>query len=305
MNASIMHIRTHINLSFAFIFFLINIAMWCLVPLGLAQHTSLIVINVIAVIATNPYWALLHEGIHRIFHPNKKVNDLACRGISLSFGTVFFIVRYGHLMHHRMNRQGPDLIDAYHPQTEKRWKKNVHYFSYILGGLYLSEVFSPLLVFLPKRLLTTLLKRVLGSESPYYQVACSSLLKAKTLWQCRIDALLLYALFALSFWLYGHLWWVLLATLLARGFLISFADNLPHYGTVLDKPLYALNTRMPRYLGVSLFHFNLHRIHHEHPTLPWSALPQKLQTKGDQCDIGYFTQALRQFKGVWPIDQTY
>ena len=64
-----MHIKTGINLSFAFLFFLINIAMWLLVPLGLAQHTFLVVINVIAVIITNPYWALLHEGIHRIFHP--------------------------------------------------------------------------------------------------------------------------------------------------------------------------------------------------------------------------------------------
>ena len=43
--------------------------------------------------------------------------------MALSFSTVFYIVRHGHLMHHRMNRQGPDLIDAYDPQTEKRWKK--------------------------------------------------------------------------------------------------------------------------------------------------------------------------------------
>jgi fatty acid desaturase len=49
--------------------------------------------------------------------------------------------------------------------------------------------------------------------------------------------------------------------------------------------------------GAGILNFNLHRVHHLHPTLPWSSLPAAFQADAETYDIGYASAMLRQFRG--------
>jgi fatty acid desaturase len=51
---------------------------------------------------------------------------------------------------------------------------------------------------------------------------------------------------------------------------------------------------------------HLHRLHHQHPTLPWTALlALELETRNESdgsIEPAYFPSALRQFRGPGAID---
>ncbi len=46
-----------------------------------------------------------------------------------------------------------------------------------------------------------------------------------------------------------------------------------------------------------ILNFNLHGVHHIHPYLPWTRLPESLSRQGAGFDSDYFTAALRQLGG--------
>lgn len=270
-------------------------------PLLAQQNPVWLLTLLIAVITTNTLWALIHEAIHCIFHPNKRINFLFGRLMGLSFGVEFHIARFGHLLHHRFNRTGLDLTDGYDPDKTPRWRTNILYYLQICIGLYLSEIFVPILFLLPKKVFLPLAARLLGAQSPHFKALKNNLLKVQTLRELRVNTIAMLILWTVSFYLYGQYWWALLAASLCRGFLISFADNLPHYGTSTQDTRYAYNLSMPGLLQKLILNFNLHRVHHHYPNVPWSQLPEQLQQTGDHTDINYFKQGMRQWRGVIPI----
>ena len=191
-------IFSKLNLTIGFLLCLANFIFFIGLPLLTNNLIYLLLCAFTNALLTHPCWSLIHEAIHRVFHPNQKINDHCARVMTIFFGTIFPIVQFGHLMHHRMNRQGPDLIDAYDPEKESYWRKNLKYYLHIFGGLYLAELISPLLVFLPLSTLKKLTKRGLGATA-YYQIAEHKLLKAKPLRLMRIDAIGLYLLLTTAF----------------------------------------------------------------------------------------------------------
>ena len=62
---------------------------------------------------------------------------------------------------------------------------------------------------------------------------------------------------------------LLFLALLARGFLISFLDNVYHYETPVSDVFYAKNLRLAAPLAKLLLNFNFHGIHHVNPAIPW------------------------------------
>jgi fatty acid desaturase len=52
-----------------------------------------------------------------------------------------------------------------------------------------------------------------------------------------------------------------------------------------------------------LMNHHLHRVHHQHPTLPWTALPAlaRVDAATPDTDAGYFRAALRQFRGFGKV----
>ncbi len=120
---------------------------------------------------------------------------------------------------------------------------------------------------------------------------------AEALREIRLDGAATLVLLALAFYGYGAHWPLLFLALLARGFLISFLDNVYHYETPVSDIFYAKNLRLAAPLAKLLLNFNFHGIHHVNPAIPWLHLPRAFEAQAGRYYGGYFAAALRQLRG--------
>ncbi|WP_245616477.1 fatty acid desaturase family protein [Paraburkholderia acidipaludis] len=262
------------------------------------------------VLATPVHWGLIHEGIHGQLLRDRRANETLARLLAIGLAMPFDAVRFGHLMHHRFTREPfdrPDVDDA----TEPRWRKRLAYYVRLFGGLYLGELIVPLVAFLPERRARELIARGVGAHgaegAQVQRLFANHAGDARKRRQARRDWLGSCVLYALAFALYGKAWPVLLVTMWLRGLWLSMADNLPHYGVALDEPGRARDFRLPRGIGAMLMNHHLHRQHHLHPTMPWTALPTLARAEGENPGErpAYFRAALRQLRGLQPGNRVH
>ncbi|MSP36909.1 MAG: fatty acid desaturase [Deltaproteobacteria bacterium] len=244
----------------------------------------------------NPFWSLLHEAIHDLLHANRRVNGVIGRGLAILFGSPFRILRLSHLLHHKLNRLPVEGTEYYDRDKSTKAAAAPGYFFQILIGLYLVEVVSPMLFLLPRAWLQWFKARYMPPQS-VSAILMQNWLGAEALREIRVDGLLTLTWLSLSFWLYGENWPMLLALLLARGFLISFLDNVYHYATPVSDIFYAKNLCLPAPLSKLLLNFNLHGIHHINPAISWIHLPKAFAVQAGKVQGGYFAAALSQFGG--------
>lgn len=268
-----------------------------LLPMLLARQPALAWSLVPVMLLTTSWWSVIHEAIHGLLFRRRALNDGAGRLLCILFGLPFRPVAFGHLFHHRRNRSALDRAEVYPGRASFFFAAG--YYLRLLGGLYFAELALCLLVWLPRprlvRLTATRFKRAgLAVEGTLLQ---RTLLDPAALRATRFDAACVLSALASSLWLYGPHAWLLALVLLGRGLLISLLDNAYHYGTPLDAPRYALNLSLPRPLSAAILHFNLHRIHHRHPAVPWRQLPALFEAAGDSYDGGYLSLTLRQLRG--------
>jgi fatty acid desaturase len=262
------------------------------------------------VLATPMHWGLIHEGIHGQLSRDRRVNEWFARALAIGLAMPFDAVRFGHLMHHRFTREPfdrPDVHDALGP----RWRRRAAYYARLMGGLYLAELLLPLMAFLPVRVARAIIARGVGARGAegvqVQRLFANHAADPMRRRRARRDWLASLALYAASFVLYGKAWPVLLAAIYLRGLWLSLADNLPHYGVALDEPGRARDFHVPRGVGGLLMNHHLHRQHHLHPTLPWTALPalaRAEQEAGAPPRSHYLDAALRQFSGLQPAIET-
>ncbi|MDP2604854.1 MAG: fatty acid desaturase [Deltaproteobacteria bacterium] len=286
-----------LNLCLAFFHTAVNLFQFVILPLWLLPKDvrwgwTLALLAML----TNPFWSLLHEAIHDLFHPNRTVNALAARLLAVLFGAPFRILRLSHLLHHKLNRLPVEGTEYYDKTKSSKAGAAPGYYFQILLGLYLAEVLSPLFFLLPRPWLKRFKERFLAPQS-VSGILMQNWLGADALREIRIDGMLTLALFSFSFYCYGEHWPLLLAVLAARGFLISFLDNVYHYETPVGDVFYARNLRLNGALERLLLHFNLHGIHHLNPAIPWSDLPRAFLAQAGKFEGGYFSAALRQLRG--------
>src|SRR5205823_14202378 len=127
----------------------------------------------------------------------------------------------------------------------------------------------------------------------------------KRLREIRVDGIAICLVFALSAWCYQEHWRLLVGLLVARTFLISLMDNVYHYGTPLNVTISGHNLLLPRIFDRLTLHFNLHRVHHTHPQIPWKSLPEVFAWQSDKFDRGLWTAVLQQFYGPVPLPNTF
>lgn len=288
------------NSALFFILLALNLSLLFIIPFLLKNSVWWSLLALPALVCSNTYWALMHEGIHYSLFPNKKVNDYLSRAMGIVFGCAFNVVRAGHLLHHRMNRTHHDRTEVFEPEKQKWLNKCLYYYWFITGGLYQIEVLICFLSFVPKALLLNKLKNAAHAKSDPESIDYfhKQLERPNILNQIRIDTVLTIALYSISFILYGKLWWVLIVFLLVRGFLISMADNLPHYNTPINDRRFAYNLRASNWLRMLLLNFNYHRVHHHYPNVPWHQLPEVYAEKDNVARYSYGRQWLNQFKGL-------
>lgn len=281
--------------------------LWIVLPLLLPALPALGWSLLIVVMATTSYWSLLHEGIHAVLLPGRRLNDALSRLLAIGFPAPFVVLRFGHLKHHQFNRTAIDRSEVFDPALTTRGAAAWRYYPQLLIGLYASEVVALLLVWSPSAWLLRLAQR-LPAEPGLPSLAQSlerQLLKPDTLRAMRLDSLASLALMACSVWLYGAHVWMLLLALLGRGLLISLTDNAYHYATPLHAPgddvRQARQLDLPCWASALILHFNYHATHHRYPALPWSKLPAAASAQDRQFAQPYARALLRQLRG--PIAQ--
>ncbi len=295
-----------LNAKLAIAYGIANLAVLLFLPLairsdlaGLGGHWAWAALPV--ALASNGFWALQHEAIHNLFAADQSANRRAGRLMAILFGSSFRILRFGHLMHHRFNRHPLDRPDCFDPGKGSAFAARCRFFGEIFGGLYVIEVLTPLLYWLPRRFIAPILDRIYAGNDPRLaqlrQLARQSLGATKAISEIRQDALAVLVLYGVSAALWGNLWWVLAAFLLGRGFLISFLDNIYHFRTPIDRPDFAYNLQLPSALQALILNMNLHRVHHHNMHLPWWRLPAQFADADKVFDKNYGLAALAQLRG--------
>lgn len=262
-------------------------------PAGLAWAWLLLP----ATLLTMVHWNLIHEAVHDGFHPDPRLNALAGRGLSVLFGAPFFLLRFGHLIHHARNRTESDRSEVYDPATTHPLRAALGYYAGLVGGFYLAEILAGLLLLLPRRAIAALLRRLYPRDRGIRRAAERRLLAPRILRRARFDAVLVALLFTGAFLAYGAAWPVLLAALAGRGLIISVFDNLYHYGTPLGGIRHARDLHLPASLAWLVLNGNFHGLHHLAPKLPWHRLPAVAAQRGRTCEGSLLAAALRQFRG--------
>jgi fatty acid desaturase len=248
------------------------------------------------VLLSNPFWSLIHEAIHDLFYPNRRVNAFCGRLLAIFFGSPFCILRMSHLLHHKLNRLPIEGTEYYDRAKGSKAGAAPGYYFQIFVGLYLVEILSPIYFLLPRRLPRWVRNRYIGANS-VSALLMDNWLRPAALREVRFDGFLALLVLALAFFGYGENWWLLALALLGRGFLISFLDNIYHYQTPVSDIFYAKNLRLPALLAKLLLHFNLHGIHHVNPAIPWIHLPRAFEIQAGNFHGGYFAAALGQLRG--------
>ena len=290
------------NISLAALQILSNVFQLFILPLYFLPKSiwwGVVLIPIAAL--NNPFWALVHEAIHELFNSSHRVNFAAGRWLSIFFGSPFHILRLTHLSHHKYNRSPLEKgTEIYDPEKDSRFKVTIGYFFYILCGLYLLEVFSTLIFFLPSKVFHKMGRRLLDRGNIQEKWLAGKFMDAQLIREIRIDGLAICLIFGLSAFCYGEHWKLLVGLLMVRTFLISFLDNVYHYRTRLHHTVSGHNLSLPKTFSTFILNFNLHRVHHTHPTVPWTKLPEFFTRNSESFDRNFFSAALDQFCGPLP-----
>jgi len=254
---------------------------------------------------TNPFWALVHEAIHGVFHSSERFNRAAGRILSILFGAPFHILRLTHLSHHKFNRSPLERgTEIYDPHETSRFRAAAFYYLYIVCGLYLLEVASAWIFFLPKKRFDAIGERLVSAGNSQERWLASRFIEPENRREIRVDSLAILLILGLSAYCYGAHWVILAVMLGLRTFLISFMDNVYHYDTAVNVTVSAHNLRLPRVLSRALLHFNLHRIHHTHPNVPWNRLPEMFERGKEFYDRSLWEAAINQFAGPISVEES-
>jgi fatty acid desaturase len=119
-----------------------------------------------AALLTNFFWALHHEAIHGGFHGERYRNVLAGRFMAILLASSFHVLRFGHLIHHRYNRNPIDRPDTYDPAVTHHARARVTFLGNLIFGLYLAELAVPVACWLPRPVIRRIVDAVYRGTAP-------------------------------------------------------------------------------------------------------------------------------------------
>ncbi len=217
----------------------------------------------------NTIFSLLHESVHRTFHPNLAVNNFFGVLSAALFPTGFTLQRAFHLGHHRRNRTDVEMFDMYYP-SDSRWMKFLQMYTILLGFYWTSAPIAGLAyLFFPWFLRIPLLR----SPDPRIQRMSADAMLAGLdkidPWRARGELLFtllvqfgIAHLVGLGFWQWLGLYW---AFAINWGSL-QYAD---HAWSKRDIRNGAWNLRVNPLVHWIFLHYHHHKAHHQHPGVPW------------------------------------
>jgi len=300
-------IPVRINLALAACFIFLNIYQLCVLPTLLIPANPWWGLTLLPIaLLTTLFWSVIHESIHGVLSPNKTINNTTGRILCILFGASFSMLRFGHLMHHRIYSAPVEKVKDYHPKIRIPLLKKIFYYFGIFFGVYAMEIGSNLLVLLP----VVILKKIFAFSHRHYSsykdvlmLVEKQLLDNSTLREARLDSVIVLTIYISSFILYGAYGWLLLAALVLRGFFISFMDNIYHFDSDHRSNRSIHNLWLPHWLSRFILYSNYHHIHHLYPKQPWPALPEIFKHEQISTIKSSFWQAaIQQLRG--PVNAT-
>jgi fatty acid desaturase len=228
---------------------------------------SLAVLAVVFGIVMNSVYSIIHEAEHAILFPNRFWNDLAGAFMALFFPAPFHLIRQGHLGHHFRNRSDDEAFDLYFEGDHRLWRCLVLYG--ILTGCYWIVVVlgNVIFLFFPfaankkywnfDRPSAAFMESLNPSYRRLIQLECLGVILLHTLimWCLHIPP----SHYAVMYFGFGFTW--------------SAMQYVHHYGTERHVTRGARNLRLWEPVDRIWLNHNWHRVHHEHPTVPWIHLP--------------------------------
>lgn len=283
-------------------FVLLSLYQFFILPFLLPKNSILLILNLLPLmLVNNSLWSLIHEGIHSKLSMNRTVNDTMSRLLSICFGSPFRAVQQAHLLHHKYNRTAMERNDEYDPAILSPRTAQLAFYFRLFIGLYIQELFFPLIALLSRKTIKTKLTKYFPANS-YQFIAIERFLKKKdNLPETRVDLLFIFSMFFLSFYCYGSYWPVLFILMMARALFISVSDYSYHYGSKIDDVSFAFNFKLPTCLSIFILNFNYHGTHHRFPRLPWHALPIVFASENRDFEYNFFNGLARQLRGPRPV----
>jgi len=220
----------------------------------------------------NTLFSLLHEAVHGVFHPKRRLNDGAGMLFAAMFPTGFRIQKISHLGHHRRNRTDLELFDYYLPH-QSRWLKT--YWLYcLLTGFYWSIIPVACLVYLlmpwafSARWFQTGPARWWGFEPMVRDIGAAPI---RRVW---LDVLFT-ACFQVAMWSLLDLnWQGWLACYWAFALNWSALQYADHAWSKRDVTEGAWNLKVNPVTQALFLNYHCHLEHHRRPWIPWLYLPR-------------------------------
>lgn len=244
----------------------------------------------------NTIFSLHHEAVHRIFHPNPRINDVA--GILLAgfFPTIFSVQRISHFGHHRRNRTDEELYDYVLPHQS--WWLKTYWIYCLLTGFYWAIIPFAMLVYLacpwayrsrwfqegPARwwgfrpFVLDIAQAPIGRV--WFEGLCSLAVQVALFASLDLSPLA----WLLCYWSFGLNW--------------SSVQYSDHAGSPRDVIEGAWNLRFWPFARWTFLNYNFHLIHHRYPNVPWIHLP-KLVAPND-ANPSFWSIYLRLWLGAQP-----
>jgi fatty acid desaturase len=272
--------------------------------LWLASHTPWPVALVAAVIfalLNNTNYALMHEAVHRHFHPVGWVNEAAGRVLAGVFPTAFALQRIFHLTHHANNRSEAERFDYYAP-NENRLIKVLQWYSILTGLYWVALPAFAIVYFLTADLIGW--RHLLSRRGEWFarQTSAREFLDSLgrvPIWRARVDiaigiAVQLGLIWVLDVSLAG--WFLCYA---AFAFTWSSLQYTDHAFSPLNAEEGAWNLKVSPLVRRVFLNYHFHLAHHRDPSLPWTDLPGSVQA-GDPSP-SFWAIYLQMWRGPRPL----
>jgi fatty acid desaturase len=231
----------------------------------------------------NTVFSCLHECVHGMFHPDRRINYLFGVVSAAFFPTGFSLQRAAHLSHHRHNRSTSESFDCIHPGDVPALKI-VQWYG-IISGIYWAVAVLGWIVYLSMPFLFRR-SQLAGiwsdvaehTSGPAYARAFASAPPVKSRLELLLTVALQVFLFrALDLSVTG--WLACYAAFAVQWSALQYAD---HAFSPLDIIEGAWDLRVHPWVQALFMNYHLHLAHHRHPTLPWIHLPRHVDGNRDR-----------------------
>jgi len=247
----------------------IGVAAACSAALWVASHGRSWQVALAAIAFSflgNTMFSLLHESVHGIAHPNRRVNEVLGRFAATFFPTALSLQRVFHLGHHARNRTIEEQFDYIRP-FDRPLLKYAQWYA-ILTGVYW--------LFVPLGGIAYLLWPALFTNARFSSLATQT--GASSMFAGLETAPRVLIRLELLFTIAVQVTLFLLLDLTAAGWLLcygAFALNwsslqyTDHAFSKLNVRDGAWNLRVNPLTRMLFLNYHHHLAHHRHPHVPW------------------------------------